>query len=379
MNGKSPKILYVASTFSHLAAFHRPYLAWFAGQGCVVHAAAGGEPLPLEGVSRSFTLPFEKKMFSPKNLAATRQLADLLREERYDLVSLHTSLAAFFARLAVGRAGKGECMVLNTVHGYLFDESTPFPKRQLLLGAERLTAGSTDVLLTMNEADQAIAETHRLGRTILPTAGMGVDLSRFQPPLPGQREAARRALGLPADALVLVYAAEFSHRKNQAMLLRALPHLPPETRLLLPGRGETLEACKALAAQLGVADRAIFPGFVEDMARCYHAADLCTPSSRSEGLPFNVVEAMSCGLPVLATDVKGHRDLVLPGRTGALYPYDDAHRFAQAVQALADAETRAAMGRAARERARDYGLERVFPQLTSLYAQTLPGRIAAPV
>ena len=100
------KILYVASSFGHLASFHQPYLQWFARQGYEVHAAAGGTPCDLEGVSRYIPLPFEKSMFSPKNLVALWALYRLMRTEHYRMISLHTSLAAFFARLAVFPLGK---------------------------------------------------------------------------------------------------------------------------------------------------------------------------------------------------------------------------------------------------------------------------------
>lgn len=100
MNGNK-KLLYIASSFGHLASFHQPYTEWLAQQGYEVHAAAGGEQRALRGVSRYIPVLFEKSMFSPHNFAAVLQLRSLLRRENYAMISLHTSLAAFFARLAV--------------------------------------------------------------------------------------------------------------------------------------------------------------------------------------------------------------------------------------------------------------------------------------
>lgn len=98
--------------------------------------------------------------------------------------------------------------------------------------------------------------------------------------------------------------------------------------LLLPGRGAALDKCKALADRLGVRERVRFPGFVSNIEDYYRASDVCVSSSRSEGLPFNVMEAMACGLPAVLTNVKGHEDLVRPGENGELYPYDDRQAFA---------------------------------------------------
>lgn len=363
------KILYIASSFGHLATFHQPYLRWFAEQGCEVHAAAGGAPCALEGVSRTISLGLEKRMGAPANFGAAWTLRRLVRAERYDFVSLHTSLAAFFARLALLTMGSARPVVMNTVHGYLFDADTPQPKRLVLRTAERLTAPVTDWLLTMNRQDTEIAQRGRLGKRIYETNGMGVDTARFAPADEARRQQARAQLGLPPDAVVLVYAAEFSARKNQAMLLHAMKRLPEDTVLLLPGRGDRLEDCKALAASLGVAARVRFPGFVRDMQACYHAADLCVSASRSEGLPFNVMEAMACGLPVVASDVKGHQDLVEPGVTGLLYPFGDADAFSGAVHRLGDPQRRRTMGEAARQAVQPFAIEPVFAQLTGLYAQ----------
>ena len=370
MNGNK-KLLYIASSFGHLASFHQPYTEWLAQQGYDVHAAAGGEQRALRGVSRYIPLPFEKSMFSPRNFAAVLQLRSLLLRENYAMISLHTSLAAFFARLAVQLLPKSQRpVVMNTAHGYLFDGRTPVLKRTLLLGAERMTAPITDWLLTMNRQDEQIAKCYQLGRHIVPTPGMGIALTRFSPPSPAEKRALRRAMELPENSLVLIYAAEFSGRKNQKMLISAMPELPNAV-LLLPGRGALLDECRVLAQQQDVADRVRFPGFASNIEQYYRAADLCVSSSRSEGLPFNVMEAMACGLPAVLSDVKGHEDLVRSGENGFLFPYDDKNAFIRAVKQAAEPTFRAQMSAAAVQTATPYGIDAVFPQLTALYSQAI--------
>lgn len=370
MNGNK-KLLYIASSFGHLASFHQPYTEWLAQQGYEVHAAAGGEQRALRGVSRYIPLPLEKSMFSPRNFAAVLQLRSLLLRENYAMISLHTSLAAFFARLAVQLLPKSQRpVVMNTAHGYLFDGRTPVLKRTLLLGAERMTAPITDWLLTMNRQDEQIAKRYQLGRHIVPTPGMGIALTRFSPPSPAEKRALRRAIELPENSLVLIYAAEFSGRKNQKMLISAMPELPNAV-LLLPGRGALLDECRVLAQQQDVADRVRFPGFASNIEQYYRAADLCVSSSRSEGLPFNVMEAMACGLPAVLSDVKGHEDLVRSGENGFLFPYDDKNAFIRAVKQAAEPTFRAQMSAAAVQTATPYGIDAVFPQLTALYSQAI--------
>lgn len=330
----SNKVLYVASTVGHLKSFHLPYLKRLDQDGWTVHTAGKGADIPLPGAEAGIDIPFEKSMFSPKNLKAVWELRQILRRENYDVISVHTSLAAFFTRLAVMLSGRRP-LVINTVHGYLFDQDTPWLKRMILLWAEKMTAGCTDLLLTMNRQDTQIAQKHRLCRgKIIQTDGMGVDFSRFSPADQEQRMAARQRFGIPAKAFVLVYAAEFSGRKNQAGLLRAFAKLPDRAWLLLAGRGAALGNCQALAEKLGVADRVVFAGFVPEVQVCYHAADVCVSTSRSEGLPFNLMEAMHCALPIVATHVKGHEDLVEEGKTGFLVPYENEDMLCAALQNL---------------------------------------------
>ena len=367
----SNRILFTASTYSHIRSFHLPYLRAFQADGWEVHIACGG-PIPPEcGADRSFSVPFEKRMSSPANFRAQRMLRDLIKEHRYQLVITHTSLAAFFTRRAAASLSPRP-PVINMVHGYLFDDGTSLLKRSILLAAEKLTARQTDLLLTMNSYDLQAARQYRLGARVEAVPGIGVDFSRLERPAasPGLP---RSGYGLRADDYVLLYAAEFSARKNQEMLIRALPGLPSQVKLLLPGQGALLEQCRALADTLGVGDRVVFPGFVSDMASLYALADAAVSSSRSEGLPFNIMEAMYARLPVVASRVKGHTDLIAEGRTGLLYPYGDIAAFQAQLRRLLDEPALGpALGEAAHEAVLPYGLERVLPQVMEKYGSLLP-------
>lgn len=364
------KALFTASTYSHIAHFHRPYLRALSAQGWTVDVACAGERINIPEARRVIHLPLEKSMTSPANFRAMSLLRREMKAEKYDLISTHTSLAAFFTRMA---ARGLDTVVVNTCHGYLFDENTPWVKRRILLGAEQLTAGRTDLLLTMNRQDEEIARRYRLGRQIASIPGVGVDFSHLEGTAPAAGEALRLEWDLPGDAFALLYPAEFSKRKSQKTLLRALKLLPRQVYLLLPGDGALLEECKTLARKLGVEDRVRFPGHVGDMGPWYRSADCAVTSSRSEGLPFNVMEAMGCSLPVVASAVKGHEDLVREGETGFLFPWDDAEACARRIRTLMeDPALCAQMGRRGRESVEQYSLERVLPQVLEAYRTVIP-------
>lgn len=367
----NPKVLYTASTYSHLRNFHRPYLAWFHEMGWTVHAAAGGEPGNLPEADKTVTLPFAKRMTAPSNFRCASMLGALMRQEQYDLVVVNTALAAFFTRLPLLRK-KNRPEVVNIVHGYLFDRDTSPLKRSILLTAERLTASCTDLLLTMNQTDLEIASHYRLGRGIVPIMGVGVPFGPVDAATAEDGLRLRDAWGIPEDAFLMVYPAEFSKRKNQEMLVRALAQLPERAWLLLPGKGDLLAFCKELSKELGVDARVRFPGQVSNVPACLRAADCAVSASRSEGLPFNIMEAMRAGLPILASDVKGHRDLLGNGE-GILYPFGDQAAFVSAVRLLMDdPDYRDRLGRAAHQASDNYSLEQVFPQVTGALQQKFP-------
>lgn len=363
-----PAVLYTASTFSHIASFHLPYLRRFHELGWRVEAACGGETREIPWADAVTALPLAKKMTAPENFRAAARLRQMMG--RYDLVIAHTSLAAFFTRWAA-KGLKDRPKIINVAHGYLFDDDTPAARKLILTQAERMTAPQTDLLLTMNHWDTQWARTHHAARRIAEIPGMGVALDRLTVPA-GTRQAMRQRLGLSAEDVALIYPAEFSGRKNQGMLLRAMEALPGTIRLILPGRGALLEDCRRLAAELGVAERVIFPEFVSNIPDWLAASDIAVSASRSEGLPFNVMEAMAAGLPVAATAVKGHTDLVTEGENGCLFPYDDAGAFAAAVTRLAASpELRRRMGRAGQERVKDFSLETVLPQVMERYLSVM--------
>ena len=366
------RVLFTASTYSHIVNFHLPYLKAFGDRGWEVEVACGGAPMDIPFARRVIHIPFEKSMLSPQNGRAVRLLRGEMSRRRYELVSCHTALAAFFTRLAVYGL-KDRPAVCCTAHGYLFDEKMPAARRLLLEGAEGLTAPVTDLLMVMNRWDEEFARRRRLGRQVVSIPGMGVDFGRLKRVEPADAAALRQEWGFGPEQFLLVYGAEFSRRKSQEVLLRALAQLPEQVGLLLPGDGALREECIRLSRELGLGGRVAFPGQVGNMALWYAAADAAVSASRIEGLPFHLMEAMYCGLPVVASAVKGHEDLVLPEETGLLYPYGDAAACAACIRRLAEApELARQMGRAGARSVERYELSLVLPQVLAAYERLLP-------
>lgn len=359
------KLLMTASVWEHIRHFHLPYLKQFRQLGWEVHVGCADIPENAPVISNAINLSFEKKIFSAGNFRAMHMLRKDILKEKYDLVITHTTLAAFFTRLALKGINKRPPLI-DVMHGYLFDEESAYTTRSLYLMAEKMTAAQTDLLLTMNGWDFEFAQKNRLGKRIEIIPGMGVDFSKLNRCTRESGQKQRDALGIPQDATVLIYVAEFSDRKRQHVLIEAMKSMPRNVILVLCGRGDTLSTCKILAQNAGVDDRIVFSGYVNDIGNWYSMADISVTPSRIEGLPFNVMEAMHMGLPVIASRIKGHADLIRDGVNGYLFENDyDLH---DRVMRLVNSPTlRRELGIKARESVRRYDQEAVLPVVMEKY------------
>lgn len=319
------KVLYVASTAPHLRRFHEPYLAALRDRYTVRTMACG------DGVD--YDIPFEKKIFGLRNLRVVRMIRAILRRERFDAVILNTSLAAAMVRFAVGGLRRRP-RILNVVHGYLFEVPPQGLRDRLLLACERLLARRTGTVAVMNRKDLEVAERYRLSRgKVLFLHGMGLP----EREIPG-RDPERRAKYAGEGDLLLTYVGELSRRKNQSFLIRATARLRETgvpVRLLLIGEGDERVALEEEIDRLGLRDAVHLTGSLENVYAELAATDLYVSASRSEGLPFNLLEAMQCGLPILASDVRGQSDLL---GSENLYPPGDLDAFCAGVARLAAGE-----------------------------------------
>lgn len=322
---ENQKILYAASTASHLIHFHTPYIEELRREGHTVMTMANGD-----GVD--FNIPFDKKMFSKVNKACRKEIRSIVEKEKFDLIILNTSLAAFHIRHAI--KNKGRPRIVNIVHGYLFSETPRTIKESfrayIFTLAEKLLRRKTDAVLTMNDEDLRIAtkQGFALG-PIIPVFGMGVPYPVFKE----NAGAIRRAHSSKGD-FVLLFAGELSNRKNQEFLISAMPRLKekiPKVKLWLLGDGVKKDNLMERAKYLGVEDSVVFLGKKDNPLDYMRDCDLYVSPSKSEGLPFNVVEALGCGKTVLASRIKGHTDILDSG-AGILYEPDSKWDFVDKVK-----------------------------------------------
>ena len=286
------KILIAASNMVHINNFHRPYIELFKEKGHDVYVMARGE-------GADFDVPFEKKTLSMSNLKLSCKIRDILKRESFDVVYLHTSLAAFWVRMAL-RGVKKRPYVINTVHGYLFGKSSGRLHNMIYLFCERFLRKQTDDIVVMNKEDYEIATRKRLckGQVYL-INGMGVNF----------KDADVEPIKANDDKISLAYVGEISKRKNQIFLVKAMKRLDNYT-LTLVGDGDGREEIERFAKKNNLLDRVHITGFTKQAYQYIKGCDIYVSASTIEGLPFNIMEAMYLGKPIVASDIKGQHDIL---------------------------------------------------------------------
>ena len=327
------KVLMVASAASHLENFHIPYIEYLHGRGVQVYTASAGKP-DTQYIFRHISLPYRKKLYHPANIAVMLRLARLMRKERFDAVYTNSSLAGFTGRMALKLSGRKETKAVHICHGYLFNDDGSRHSR-LYLAFEKLVRRRTDLLAVMNADDYKTAEKYSLGKKLVFINGMGLDASRFGRIDGSTMQRLRRELGATEKTVLFLCVGEFSSRKNQQCILEACSLLDDDMdyRMVFAGKGELQEKCKALAEELGIYGRTVFLGHCTDTNLLYRSCDVLVSASRFEGLPFNVMEALHCGMEIIVSDVKGNRDLA-ERYGGKMYAYGHTEELASLMQKM---------------------------------------------
>jgi glycosyltransferase involved in cell wall biosynthesis len=342
----------------------------------------GIEHVPLAHATRAMA-PLE-------DANAMAELVRLFRRIRPSIVHTHTPKPSVYGRVAARLARVP--VIVNTVHGLYALPEDPWPKRLAVYGVERLAATCSQAELVANPED--LRTLRRLlvpaGRLVPLDAGLGIDLERFDPDAATatDRAVARRELGATGDGDVVVgVVARLVREKGYPEIFDAAHRLRlryPEVRVAAIGPDEPdkpdclSEADRRAAREAGVR----ILGAREDVVRLYAGMDIFVLASHREGFPLTLMEAAAMGLPVVATDIRGCRQIVDDGATGLLVPVGDPVALAAAIERLAtDPAERRRFGAAARRKARARFDHRRCIDVTLATYERLLARagIAAPV
>jgi len=381
-----PSALFVTTVPVTLEAFLVPFADHFRAEGWRVDALANGAAgdSRLDGhFDERFDVAWSRNPLAPSNLLTARRVRGIVTAGGYDIVHVHTPIAAFVTRYALRslRRCAGAPVVIYTAHGFHFYEGGAATANLLYRSLERTAARWTDFLVAINREDlEAAKGLHGISaERVRYIPGIGVDTERFSPGAvsAGEAAAVRRELDIPDDAFVLTMVAELAPVKRHGHVLRALAKVKDESVVLvLVGDGPLGSRLREQVAALGLTERVRWAGYRRDLPTVLAATDATILASEREGLNRSVLEAMAAGRPVIGTRTRGIADAV-GLEAGWIVPKDDVDALARAIEtAAADPEGRERRGAAARRRAvSEFALPRIIESYEELYREALASRV----
>ena len=326
-----------------------------------------------------------RRSLSPGNLLrGFMNTLNLLKRERFDIVHFHTPVAAFIGRLAAGIAGQKN--ILYTAHGFYFHENMPRLKRAIFKFAEKIAGRfATDFLFcqSIEDTDWAAGENFIFPSRVL-HIGNGVDISRFTPDVELRSEV-RRELGIDTRTVTLTFIGRMVKEKgilDLADAFRSLSSRFPNTILLVTGDNETsgdrdrttIDRLKTLIRINHLEDRIKLLGFRNDPERILAASDIFVLPSYREGLPRSICEAMACGIPVIASRIRGCREEVSDGIDGILFEAGNRKELTGVLRTLvSERGKRISMGEMARKKAlRHFDERMVLDRQLRIFRSLIP-------
>ena len=254
-------------------------------------------------------------------------------------------------------------------HG--MDRPGPMSARQKLLARWGGRLGARIASVSRSGVAQLVEEA-RVPRDRITWLPNGVELDTYRPTDESSRRLVRQQLGLGPDDVVVVSVGSLTPVKGHDLLLRALASITSQVanvHLLLAGGGDEADALARMAAALGIQDQVHFVGPRSDVATWLGAMDVYACSSRYEGMSNSILEAMACGLPVVATRVGDNARLVRNGQDGWVVPTGSVDALAQGLRTLClDPSARERLGRSAADQASRFSRDRMIDAYDAFYS-----------
>ena len=373
----SVKMLYILNVAEKVNNFS--YSAMIAAQNLGIEFSIAGNWSYPDAAAREadekkygikiYQVDFIRAPYDPRNKKAYRQIRAIIERENFDLIHCNTPIGGIIGRAAAEKCGVDK--VIYQAHGFHFYKGAPFINRTLFYNIEKYFARYTDVLVTINREDISSAKAFRLrnGGKLRYVHGVGIDLSEYCG-VSEFRDDKRRELGLKNDDIALISVGELNKNKNNIAIVKAMAMLKNKhLHYYLCGVGQELETISRFAYEHGLGDNIHFLGYRNDVKELMAACDIFVMPSFREGLSRSLMEAMACGLPCVASAIRGNTDLVRKGG-GFLCPPNSPKRFAGAINKCLRSD-RKAMGEANMQSVKSFDLGIVIAEWEQIYKDIL--------
>ena len=322
---------------------------------------------------RIHQIDFIRSPLDVRNYKAYKQLMEIVKRENYDVIHCNTPIGGVLGRL-VGKKNKVS-NVIYQAHGFHFYKGSPKLNWMIYYPIEKWLAHYTDALITINQEDYELAKAKlkpRKNGKVYYVPGVGIDTTQYALSAKA-REEKRIELKLNENDVALISMGDLIERKNYDTAIRAVAEAKnPALQYFICGKGPEEENLKVLAESLGVSEQIHFLGFRSDIKELLTAVDVFLFTTKQEGLPRSMMEAMASGLPCIASEIRGNTDLLEGTDGGYLCKATDITAYAEALNLLAkDRALREKMGRNNLITIQRFSTETVNEEIRKIYESEL--------
>lgn len=347
----------------------------FQEEGHEVHVAARDNlaeknGLKLKYCNKYHPIDFQRSPKSKKNIYAYKQLKALLNSEYFDVIICNTPVVGMMSRLAAKKTRKKGTRVVYIPHGYHFCKGSSKKSWLVFYPTEKFLANYyTDYIITIALEDYELTKK-KFKPQVEHIYGVGVDPKRYHPCTEDEQKVMRQKEGLDPADFVISCTKELMFDNNQKTIISAVNLVRdkiPNIKLLLAGNGPDEEKLKKQIDELHLSDIILMLGYRTDLETVIPAVDVVVSCSYREGMPLNIIEAMLCEKPIIASHNRGHDELIEDGKTGYLIDALDARALADRLLYLFQHPNIAnQFGIAAKQKAEKYTVYSVVNQMKEI-------------
>lgn len=255
-----------------------------------------------------YHIPFPRSIGNFKDLKKSYNMTlEIKNKKKYDLVHCHTPIASAIGRFAFRNS---ESRLIYTAHGFHFYKGAPLKNWLLFYPAERFLSKYTDILITINQEDYNNAQKFKAKETSY-VPGVGIDLPKYADSNTEDINLLKRQLNLSDSDFILFSTGELNKNKNHEVVIRAIAQLnKPSIHYIIAGQGPLNTYLSNLAKELKIDKQIHLLGYRDDIPKILKIADVFIFPSIREGLSVSLMEAMAMGKPVIASNIRGNKDLI---------------------------------------------------------------------
>ena len=331
------KVLYVTTVSRTINAFLVPHIEMLLKEGYEGQCACSiDKPVNkglLEKGVKIYDIPFSRNPLGLGNIKAFKELVNIQKRENFDIVHVHTPIASIYGRLLKLRFK--HLKTIYTAHGYHFLKGGSKLGWIMYYPIEKIMAKLTDTTININSEDYEITKNKLKPKNCYLLNGVGLDLNQYKKLSKEEIVNKKKELGLKESDFVILMIAELNENKNQIQLIKAMEVLKdkyPEIKSICVGEGDKLLELQDEVKNRGLKDKVIFLGFRNDINELINICNIGVLLSYREGLPRNLMELMACGKKVIATNIRGCRDIVVDESVGELVEVGDYEATAKAIE-----------------------------------------------